>query len=49
MTVFFMFQLMFAVITPALIIGAIADRWAIHLCKIDTVDVPWVRPCLSTL
>lgn len=49
MTVFFMFQLMFAVITPALIIGAIADRWAIHLCKSDTVDVPWVRPCLSTL
>ncbi len=26
MTVFFVFQLMFAVITPALIIGSIADR-----------------------
>lgn len=26
MTVFFVYQLMFAVITPALIIGAIADR-----------------------
>lgn len=26
-TVFFVFQMMFAVITPALIIGSIADRW----------------------
>jgi len=29
-TVFFVFQMMFAVITPALIIGSIADRWVTH-------------------